>query len=102
MSITGDKYPFTEKNIAASPDKAGVYALYDDNETIYIGRAVGGSTTIRTRLASHKAGHDGRCTQGASHYKREVTANAAAREVELLKEYKRLNGRLPRCNDRIG
>lgn len=100
MPITGDLYNFTEDNVNGAPQSAGVYALYDAyKQLVYIGRAKGGTTTIRSRLQDHKAGREGLCTQSASYYRREVCSNPVAREAELLMEYKRLNGRLPRCND---
>ena len=99
MSITGDKYPFTTKNVNLAPQEHGVYALYDNNITIYIGRAAGESVTIRSRLQDHKSGREGPCTQGATHYRREVTSRAVSREKELLEEYYNQNGRLPRCNN---
>lgn len=99
MPIQGDKYAFTKKNVDVSPAQAGVYALYQNGATIYIGRAQGGTTTIRSRLQDHYHGRDGRCTQQATDYKREVTSQAASRERELLQEYKNQNGKLPKCND---
>lgn len=99
MPIQGKRYTFSNENLNIVPDQAGVYALYDGDALIYYGRALGGSTTLRTRLKSHKAGYDGRCTQNATAYMREPTANAADREVELLREYKSKYGVLPRCND---
>lgn len=98
MPITGDRYEFTDDNISKSPQSNGVYALYDDNITIYIGRA-SGDNTIRLRLQAHKRGDEGKCTQGASHYRREVTSTPVTRESELLEEYKKTNGKLPRCNE---
>ncbi len=103
MPISGDKHKFADEVIVNSPEKAGVYALYDGDETIYIGRAQGGTTTIRSRLQAHKRGDEGDCTKGATHYQRELTESAVIREKELLEEYKRNNGgRLPRCNVRVG
>lgn len=99
MPIQGDLYPFTDNNVNQAPAQAGVYALYRDGALTYIGRAQGGSTTIRSRLQDHKAGRDGPCTQQSTHYKREVTQNAAAREKQLLEEYYRQHGKLPLCND---
>lgn len=97
MPITGEKYPFTDKNINNSPQDTGVYALYDGDPTIYIGRA-SGDNTIRARLQAHKRGDEGKCTQGATDYRREVTSSPVGREQELLEEYKRVYGKLPRCN----
>jgi excinuclease UvrABC nuclease subunit len=99
MPINGDRYRFTEDNVANSPDSHGVYALFDGDELIYYGRAKGIGVTIRSRLSDHKDGTDGRCTQRATAYKREVTNRPKAREIELCEEYVRKNGRLPRCNE---
>ena len=98
MPISGDKYSFTDENISKSPTDIGVYALYDDAETIYIGKAEG-ENGIRERLQAHKRGDEGSCTQNASDYRREVCSNPSSREKELMQEYYDTNGRLPRCND---
>jgi predicted GIY-YIG superfamily endonuclease len=96
MPISGDQYTFSSENVSKAPDQSGVYALYQSNSTTYIGRA---QESIRARLQRHKSGHDGSCTQAADTYRREVTSNPVARERELLEEYKKTYGRLPRCND---
>ncbi len=79
MAISGDKYTFTDKNISNSPTSKGVYALYDGEITIYIGKG-DGANGIRERLQAHKRGDEGSCTKGASHYRREVCDNPATRE----------------------
>ena len=99
MSIQGEKYPFTQENVDRAPEKHGVYVLYDDGTTIYIGRAAGQGVTIRSRLQAHKRGDEGKCTQSASHYRREVTESAVSREEDLLEEFKKAHGKLPRCNE---
>ncbi|MDE2103962.1 MAG: hypothetical protein KGL39_42390 [Patescibacteria group bacterium] len=99
MPISGDQYEFSDDNIDKSPDKHGVYALFDGSELIYYGRADGKGVTIRSRLRDHKDGREGKCTEKATLYKREVTNDAADREVELLKEYKQRHKKLPRCNE---
>jgi hypothetical protein len=100
--MSNDKYGFTQKNVNNAPEVHGVYALYDGDELIYIGRADGKGVTVRSRLQCHFRGDEGRCTQGATHYWRVGHNNPAAREVELLNDYKRRHGRLPRCNSRVG
>jgi len=97
MAISGDKYPFTKENVDKSPTDDGVYALYDESVTIYIGKG-DGINGIRARLQAHKRGDEGNCTYGASDYRREVCNNPVTRERELLQEYKNANGMLPRCN----
>lgn len=96
--MTGQKIPFTEDNVNRSPDSPGVYFLFDGNELIYIGQS---EESIRDRLQSHLEGYDGPCTQNATHYMREVCSDPVAREEQLLREFKRQHGRLPRCNERI-
>ena len=87
MAISGEKYPFTQGNVDKSPTSAGIYTLYDENVTIYIGKG-DGENGIRARLQAHKKGDEGSFTKKASHYRREVCSNPASREKELLQEYK--------------
>ena len=98
MSIKGDYYEFSQKNVDNSPTDKGVYALYEDYDTIYIGKGdgIGG---IRVRLQSHKRGDEGTCTMDATDYKREICMYPLSRERELLQEYKNIYGKLPKCND---
>lgn len=102
MTIKSDVYDFTADNVNKAPDYHGVYELIQDGVTIYYGRAAGVGVTIRSRLKSHYAGHEGRCTQQATKYRREtMTAIEAERaEQRLLAEYRTAYGRYPRCNDR--
>lgn len=86
---------------AAAPDRAGVYALYEGDELIYIGRAKGGDATIRSRLISHQSGREGPCTQHFTHYWYETAHSDADRERELLEEFQSRHGRAPRCNERV-
>ena len=99
MPISGDLYKFSKENVDKAPTKSGVYALYKNGTLIYIGRSKGDTTTIRSRLQDHYAGRDGRCTQSADQYRREPCTNPVTRERELLEEYKRKNGTLPKCNE---
>jgi hypothetical protein len=85
----GRRYKFSRIVLQGAPPDAGVYALWDGEELIYYGRAV----SIRARLLEQYE-------QGpqATHYSWEVCADPAAREAELLREFQRLHGRLPRGN----
>ena len=96
MPVAGNLYAFNEENIAKDPAGRGVYSLHKAGETIYIGKAEGGGG-IRERLQSHLHGEDP-CTKQAIAYRRELHGNPAAREKELLLEYKLAHGRLPLCN----
>jgi excinuclease UvrABC nuclease subunit len=101
MPVAGDSYEFTKKYVDLSPETPGVYELSKNGEVIYIGK---GEVTIRSRLQAHYRGDEGRCTQEATHYKREETTakRAGPYEVELLEEYRKKHGKLPRCNGRLG
>lgn len=96
MPINGEQYAFSAENVSKAPDVPGVYALYNNGATVYIGRA---QESIRARLQSHYAGRDGSCTQRVDTYRREQTSSPVARERELLREFYAAHGRLPRCND---
>ena len=81
MPVAGDGYRLSQENINKAPDKPGVYALYDGDQLIYYGSS---GDSIRDRLQRHYDGGEGRCTQAASGYKREVCNNGLQRERELL------------------
>ena len=92
------RYRFTRIVIAGAPDDAGVYALWEDEELVYYGRAdgkdEGGGSTIRSRLLNHY--YEG--AHRPTHYSWEICKDPAAREAELLGEHERAFGRLPRLN----
>lgn len=98
MALGGKLFNASKVNLECAPDAPGIYSLYLDGRFIYIGRADGGSNTIKSRLADHKQGHDGPCTQLFTHYTREVTMKVTARYNELLEHYSRKFGTLPECN----
>jgi hypothetical protein len=79
--------------LEGAPAQPGVYALWQDDELVYYGRAVG-SATIRSRLLEHFAGQN----VPATHYSWEICDDPAAREAELLEEYRRRFQRVPRDN----
>jgi hypothetical protein len=86
------RYNFNRIVLSGAPAEPGVYALWHGEEVIYYGRAFNGAT-IRSRLLEH---YERRTP--ATHYSWEVSHEPAARELELLREYQELYGRLPRLN----
>jgi len=102
MPISGPRYRFNSWQITGAAPEAGVYALWNGEELIYIGRAYGRSdapdaaSTIRGRLLDHYTKrampHD------ATHFSYELAAQPAKREAELLLEFQAANARLPRWN----
>jgi DNA polymerase-3 subunit epsilon len=88
---------FTTWNVNSIPESEGVYELFDTGSNlIYIGR----SDNLRRRLTEHLNTSD-TCIKSAAYFTFEVTWRSAAREQELLEEYKRIHGRYPRCNDKL-
>lgn len=98
MAIKGGYKPFSSNVVTMALDCEGVYALYDHDDLIYIGRSHGQSKTIRTRLQDHKDGRAGQGTRKATLYRQERCDDPVARKRELLTEYISAHGGLPRCN----
>ena len=95
MSITDRKFKRLKvENVDKAPRKRGVYALYDNKELIFLGKAGGKTETIRGRLRSHL----GSAPKGATRYKRETSTEPEARLEALLEEYSTAHGCLPRGN----
>lgn len=88
----GRRYRFSRVVLGGAPNEPGVYTLWQREEVIYYGRAQGGAT-LRSRLLEHfEAGVE------ATHYSWEISREPAAREGELLDQFRRAFGRLPRLN----
>lgn len=95
MPIASPRYAFNATMVSGAPPDQGVFALWEGDELIYYGRA----HSIHSRLEAHLKGAE-TCTARATHYGWEISSNPAVREAELLREYRRAHGRLPRCNDK--
>lgn len=91
------RYKFTRIVLLGAPDDAGVYALWEGEELVYYGRAMGRGTTIRSCLFDHYEGRSDLAAR-ATHYSWEICGDPAVREAELLREFERIFGHLPRCN----
>ena len=88
------RYKFTRIVLQGAPQDAGIYALWDGDELIYYGRAL----SIRARLLEHYEERLDTFAHRATHYSWEICDDPAAREAELLREFRRMFGRLPRGN----
>lgn len=94
MPISEPLFRFSAAIVDGAPNIPGLYALWQDGDLIYVGRAV----SIRERLVEHLRQRVCPCTEHATHYSWELSLRPESREVELLEMYKRRHGRLPRCN----
>ena len=94
MSINTGSVPFTESLIAAAPDAAGVFALWESGGIVYYGKAA----EIRRALGEHLRGRacSGQLVSGCSW---EVAADPEGRHRELLRSYAAAHRSLPLWND---
>ena len=97
MPIASPRYAFNAIMVSGAPPDPGVFALWEHDELILYGRALGNGATIQSRLREHLQAAAG-CASRATHYGWEIWSNPRAREAELLREYEQSHGRLPRCN----
>jgi hypothetical protein len=84
--------------VDGAPRDMGVYTLWRGEQLLYIGRALGGRTTIFSRLDEHMSGAVCRCSRQATHYSWEIVLQPIERELELLQEQRKAAGELPPCN----
>ena len=96
MPISGSFYFWGEKarNV---PSKAAVYELYDENYRLIF---VGESSNLKEKFAEYSETHFSKdpCKVATKYYKREFTSNTKERKKEILEEYKKKYGKLPKCN----
>jgi len=92
------RLPFTLLDVRRAPAERGIYALWENDELVYYGFALGGDVTIRSSLKDHRMGLSGSCTARATHFSWEICRAPVRREAELLKEYRASHKTPPRCN----
>ena len=98
MALRNPKYKLTRVLVQGAPSEPGVYALWEEDELIYLGRATP-AATIRSRLVEHLERRLCPCTERATHYSWELSLRPATREAEFLQEFMAEFGRMPRCNE---
>jgi hypothetical protein len=98
MPIAKQKYKLTRVLVEAAPDEPGVYALWEDDELVFLGHA-SRLVTIRACLRLQLARSLCPCAEKATHYSWALSLRPAERELELLQEFQAQFGRLPRCNE---
>jgi hypothetical protein len=98
MPIATPKYKLSRIMVDAAPDEQGVYALWEDEELIYLGRA-SRVVTIRACLKRQLTRSLCPCAERATHYSWELSLRPATRELELLQDFLEQHGRMPRCNE---
>jgi hypothetical protein len=104
MPIANRHWSFKPLVISGAPEEPGVYALLEDDEIVYYGCAVQGSTiqaALYEVLLRVQAGRGG-CLAGVNRYTWEISYRPRLREAELLREYEQAHRHPPRCNQERG
>lgn len=83
------RYRFTRTVVLGAPDEPGVYALWEDDELVYYGRAQKLRSALLARLARDTS---------VTYYSWELSADPVGREAQLLRAFEGLHGRRPRDN----
>jgi hypothetical protein len=96
LPIRAPRWPFTPYLVADAPEMPGVFALWEKDEVVYIGRATAPGS-IRRALLERLNGEQP-STASVSHYAWEICLEPEPRELELLDEHKRAYRVLPRYN----
>jgi hypothetical protein len=87
--------------VSGAPTEPGVFALYEDEEIVYYGCAVQGSTiqsALNEILLRVRTGNGG-CLQRVNRYTWEINFRPRLREAQLLREYETAHQHAPRCNE---
>ena len=101
MPIANRRWTFNALVLSGAPQEPGVYALFEDDEVVYYGSAVQGSTIqsalheIFLRVQAGRAG----CLQNVNRYTWEITYRPRLREAELLREFELAHRHPPRGNE---
>jgi len=93
------RYPFRAEAVKVAPEDSGVYALFDDEEVVYIGRATERNGGIRAALLVHlRNSGTGRLGHVTS-YTWEIANSPESREAVLLARFIQEHLRFPRGHE---
>jgi len=93
------RFPFRVEAVKVAPEDSGVYALFDNEEAVYIGRASERNGGIRAALLVHlRNAGNGRLGQITS-YTWEINLSPEGREAVLLARFIQEHLRFPRGHE---
>jgi hypothetical protein len=84
MTLWTHRWRFTPALVNDAPDTPGVYALWENDQLLCIGRAEG--VTIRERLRDHLLNGPRQHRKRITHYSWEICRDPVVRELEALHE----------------
>jgi hypothetical protein len=83
-TLSTKKWRFIPTMVDDAPMTRGVFALWANDELVYLGHAAGGAVTIHSRLFEQLAKRVEDDPKRATHYSWELCANPAEREKQLM------------------
>jgi len=103
MPIANRHWSFNPMVVSGAPHELGVYVLFEDDEIVYYGCAVHGSTiqSALLEILARVRGGEGGCLQRVTRYSWEITHRPRLREAELLREFEQAHQHPPRCNQEL-
>jgi hypothetical protein len=66
------KWAFKPSMVADAPDTAGIYALWNGDQLLFVGRAGGGEDTLQARLTDHLEHAASGSAPAPTHYSWEI------------------------------
>jgi hypothetical protein len=93
------RYQFVLATLNGAPPDGGVYILWHNEVTLYIGHVGANGHTINSLLMEHYLRQ--RQPSDATHYSWEICREPAARAAELIREYQAANKEPPRWNEAV-
>jgi hypothetical protein len=85
-AISTKKWRFIPMMVEDAPKTKGVFALWANDELVYLGHAAGGAVTIHSRLLEELAKLAADDPKRPTHYSWEVCSNPPEREKELMQQ----------------
>lgn len=89
-------WSFTTTMVDIDRDQPGVYELADNLEKVVY---IGSSAALKSRLKDHLLSNDSCIKEHAHKYRIDYRNDYRTHERERLQSFRRIHGRLPRCND---
>jgi len=90
MAISEPRYRFHRVMVSGAPESGGLFALWRGAEMIFIGRAASIKEALLERLQ--------RMSERATHYSWQLSLRATGEEADLLREFERRGGAMPRLH----
>jgi hypothetical protein len=97
MPLSTTKFELSQQTIEIVPQLAGIYALWCEDEVIYIGFA-DETVGLRSQIMQHYRGTP-ECVACATHFQCDFCVECRPTAKEMMSRFVAKHGRSPRCNE---